>query len=263
MKCLVCSKELKAVNHLHLRTHQLTAEGYLLLYPNATLYPEEIRLKISSGHLGKKVVRTKPMSEQARKNISAAKLGKKTGPSSEEKKAKQRKNWEDNYESRCQGIKDSYTPERKEQARQTQKRILAERGYHLSRGKETRLEKLVRDHYESLGFEVIKQKQTKGLVFGTKRYFDIYIPKLNTVVEADGEFWHCRQDRFEIDQAKEKQAIQEGYIFIRVSDAQLKRGKEHLNLPAILSADLAAIKKTNKAILQKRLSKIKASQVLA
>lgn len=261
MNCLICNKELKAINHLHLRTHHLTAEAYMLLYPNAVLYPEEIRLKIAKGHVGKKVVRTKPMSDQARLNMSIARKGKTFGPSSDEKKAKQRKNWEDNYESRCQGIKDSYTPERIERARQTQKRILAERGYHLARGKETRLEKLVREYYETLGFTVIKQKQTKEQVLGSKRYFDVFVPELNIVVEADGEFWHSKLDRFEIDKAKEKQAEDEGYIFIRISDSQLKRGKEHLALINILSANSLDIKKSNKDILEKRLIKINASLV--
>lgn len=254
--CLICNKEFKAINGLHLRTHSLTPEQYLRLYPNATLYPEEIRLKISKGHIGKKVIRTKPMSEQARKNISEAMSGKKRGPSSESKKAKQRQNWADNYEARCKSAKEKFTPERKEQCRQRQIKMIAERGYHLARGKETRLEKLVREYYEEQGFEVKKQKQTKDLVLGSKRYFDIYVQHLNTIVEVDGEFWHCRPDRLEIDKAKEAQALKEGYIFIRISDSHLKRGDEQEKLAKLLSLPIDQIRQNNKDILSKRIEKL-------
>lgn len=257
--CLICNKEFKAINGMHLRTHSISPDEYLILYPDATLYPEEIRSKISKGHIGKKVVRTKPMSEQARKNISMARTGKKYGPSSEAKKAKQRQNWADNYEARCKSVKDGFTPERIEQCRQRQIKMIAERGYHLARGKETRLERVVREYYEALGFEVKKQKQTKDAVLGSKRYFDIYVQKLNTVVEVDGEFWHCKEDRLLIDEAKEEQALKEGYIFIRISDSQLKRGKEEQMLSGLLTLSLDEIKINNAEILAKRRLKLSAT----
>ena len=57
----------------------------------------------------------------------------------------------------------------------------------------------------------------------TVRFFDVYIPELNLIVEADGEHWHQNVDRLAIDRAKTEAAILEGYNFLRVSDRQFKR----------------------------------------
>jgi very-short-patch-repair endonuclease len=251
MKCEICNKDFKAITGLHLKTHNLTSTDYFIMYPNSKLYPDEVRQKIALKHIGKVIVRTKPMSEQGRKNISEARKGKKYAPSTEEKKAKQRANWAENYEARCLSIKNSYTAERKQRASETQKRIIAERGYHLARGKETKLEILVRLFYEDRGYSVQKQKQTSIKICGSKRYFDVFVPELNLIIEADGEYWHRKIDRLHIDIAKQDYAEACGYNFIRISDAYLKRGKENPDLSIWLSSP-ELIKDRNKKIIKDR-----------
>jgi very-short-patch-repair endonuclease len=201
------------------------------------------------------------MSLEQRAKLSAAKLGTKTGPSSEAKKLKQRESWALNYEARCESIKNRYTDERRELARVNQKRVIAERGYHLARGRETRLERLVREHFENLGYWVKKQKQTRDLVLGAKRYFDVYVQELNLIVEADGEYWHTREDRIAIDEGKEAAAFAEGYNFIRVSDALLKRGAEHAELARLLSLTQDEARTISASLIQNRRAKLAAHQV--
>lgn len=61
-----------------------------------------------------------------------------------------------------------------------------------------------------------------------KAFYDFYIPEYNTIIEVDGDFWHCNPDRFPIpqyesqkknlirDKEKNEWAISNGYKIIRI-----------------------------------------------
>lgn len=236
MKCLICHRDFKVVSHLHLRTHQMSISEYSKKFGVTQFYSDEVRSKISKSHAGKVVIRTKPMSAEGRANISAARLGKKYGPSSEAKKEKQRKSWADNYEARCASIKvSSNKPERVEAARQKQKDIIAKNGYHLSRGRETCLEVALRKYFETANYIVVKQKASTCKINGVYRYFDMFIPALNILLEVDGEYWHSKPDRILIDLAKQQYAFDNNYHFIRLSDKDLGRSAKIEDIELLVS----------------------------
>jgi hypothetical protein len=137
---------------------------------------------------------------------------------------KMQQTWQNDYENRCNIIRQvNARPEVKEKQRQAQRKRIEENGNHLARGKESKLEKFVRETIEKMHYTVIRQKGTKKHTLGVIRYFDIFIPELNLIIEADGEYWHCRHDRLIIDKAKTEAAILEGYNFLRISDSQFSR----------------------------------------
>ncbi len=52
-----------------------------------------------------------------------------------------------------------------------------------------------------------------------KWLFDFYLTNLNMLVETDGEYWH-RKSKMVLnrDKKKEREALKEGYVFLRISD---------------------------------------------
>jgi G:T-mismatch repair DNA endonuclease (very short patch repair protein) len=67
-----------------------------------------------------------------------------------------------------------------------------------------------------------------------KAFYDFYIPEHNTIIEVDGDFWHCNPDRFPIpqyesqkknlirDKEKNEWAINNGYKIIRIWENDIK-----------------------------------------
>ena len=233
VECMICGQFHKALN-LHLKyRHQIIPKDYLLQFPNAKLYAESIKNKMKENSAMKGTNKTfeekfgKEKSDEMKKTLSENAIKNQTGKKrTEEYRQKMRTTWEDKREEWTKSIQISAKRDSvKEKLSIAQKKRIERDGYHLARGRETKLELFIRTIIESAGFEVTKQKGTKKKILGTIRFFDMYIPELNLVIEVDGEWWHKNQDRILIDKAKTEAAIIEGYSFLRLSDKEFGKNK--------------------------------------
>jgi very-short-patch-repair endonuclease len=86
-------------------------------------------------------------------------------------------------------------------------------------GRVTKIELKVQNQLRSKGIEFICQKQIKN------RFYDIYIPSMNLLIECDGDYWHSLDRQKPIDELKNELAKFEGYKLIRLSESciNLKR----------------------------------------
>jgi very-short-patch-repair endonuclease len=214
--CEICKKRFNVVNILHLRTHGYTNERYLAEFPGAQLFDAETKNKMKESSRKWHNENVKILSEETKNKISNAHRGKKKGPRTEEFKQKMRECWAEHKDQWSEAIKNAYTPERREKLRETQRQKLLERVNPLLNWKENRLEKDVRQQFETLNLTVIRNKRSDTKILGAYRFFDFYIPELNMLVEVDGEYWH--KNRTEVDTAKMKYALENGYDFVRISD---------------------------------------------
>lgn len=255
IECEICKKGLKVINDLHLKTHNISVAEYKIKFPNAQLYnletKEKMKAKSSLWHSSNK----KTLSEATKEKIRQKAIGRKSGPRSEETKRKMRKAWEDNRESWCAGIKKAANkPEAIAQKRLIQQRVIEERGYHLARGKETKFESLARAFLQEEGYTVKTQKQSTEKICGAKRYFDIYVEELNLLIELDGEFWHRKPYRLEIDIGKTNYARLHNYNFLRLSDSFLKRNFKKEEFLKFIKLDQKEKNKLSDQVLIDRVS---------
>lgn len=227
VKCEICGQFHKALNlHLHYK-HKITPEEYLLLYPHAKLYSQETKQKMKDnsfmltqrGITFEQKMGTERAAQQ-KAILSASATLRQTGTKrTEEYKQKMRDVWSEKHEEWSKSIREgANTPETKLKRSLTQKKRIERDGYHLAWGKQTSIEKFVRETFEELGFTVLIQVPTTSTE--TRRFFDVYIKELNLIIEADGEYWHASNSRIEIDREKTEAAIREGYSFLRISDSE-------------------------------------------
>lgn len=232
VECLICGQYHRALN-LHLKfKHDLKPADYLDKFPGAKLYAESIKTKMKEKsfmktQIGKSFEERlgKDKSDLAKSKIGLKATARQTGTiRTEEYKQKMRDTWENNRETWSLSIKTmAQSPEMRKKYSNAQKSRIERDGYHLARGKETSLERFVRETLEQHGFDVIKQKGTKKETLGTVRFFDIFVPELNLIIESDGEYWHRNHDRIAIDIQKTQAADIEGYSFLRISDKQFSK----------------------------------------
>ena len=242
LKCMHCGFECKGLT-LHLKyKHSQTPAEYRTQFPGAEIFSSSVRKQMSQNsyiaripasfeeRYGKE--RADQIKAEIGKNSGRARLGKKRPQQGESLKLA----WEKNKESWSDGIrKQAQTPEAREKQRVLMRKRIEKDGYHLSRGRETKLEKFAREAFEVSGYEVIKQKGTKKTTLGVVRFFDLWIPELNLVVECDGEHWHCNPDRISIDLSKNGAAKIEGFKLLRVSDSEFSRRLDIADRTKLLS----------------------------
>lgn len=255
IKCLICGFECKGLT-LHLKyRHNKTPDQYRSDFPNAEIFSKSVRKQMSMNNFTAK--NPKSLEEKFGKEKSdliKSKIGQKSGAS---RKGLKRPNqgesikitWDKKRDEWVAGIRAGKTDEVREKNRIAAKAYIEKYGYHLARGRETKLEKFVRHTLEKNNFKVIMQKGTKKSTLGTIRFFDIFVPELNLLIECDGEYWHCRKDRVEIDIQKNYAASVEGFKLLRISDSELSKrytecDEKHI-LRLIEMTDEQLISKTN------------------
>jgi very-short-patch-repair endonuclease len=84
----------------------------------------------------------------------------------------------------------------------------------------TSIEVKVYDELKRRGFLFETQKVIKG-----KFRVDAYIPGLNLVVEADGDYWHSLPKNIRRDKAKDAYLGKCGFGLLRLSETEIKSGK--------------------------------------
>ena len=55
-----------------------------------------------------------------------------------------------------------------------------------------------REFLDKVGVEYVYQFEAKDI----GRFFDFYLPKLNLIIEIDGDFWHGNPDKYEKDELR-------------------------------------------------------------
>jgi G:T-mismatch repair DNA endonuclease (very short patch repair protein) len=102
------------------------------------------------------------------------------------------------------------------------------------RRKNTEPEKKVKEILRELGYQYRVQFMINDL--GRKRYFDIYIPRLNTLIEVDGIYWHgkglldeqlnaVQRKNRKNDKFKERIAAKHGFKLVRIWEDEISINK--------------------------------------
>jgi very-short-patch-repair endonuclease len=140
-----------------------------------------------------------------RRYASGEKVHHHTGKKLEEIVGKDRatelKNSLKNNIDRKQKISESLTgkPKSPEHREQMKKQLAINRRERLTSGKMSKPERLMQDMLESHGIECIYQYELSGF------FYDFYIPSKNTLIEVDGDFWHCKPGtKYEVPVMKEQ-----------------------------------------------------------
>lgn len=91
----------------------------------------------------------------------------------------------------------------------------------------TSIEKKVYDELKARGLLFEKQKLIEG-----KFFVDAFIPILNLVIEADGNYWHGLERTKKYDKAKNAYLKTCGFNLLRLTETEINDGsfKERLNL---------------------------------
>jgi very-short-patch-repair endonuclease len=89
---------------------------------------------------------------------------------------------------------------------------------------------------EDLGIEYARFYYAKPI----KAFYDVYIPQFNTLIEVDGDFWHCnpkiypeaiyesQKKNLLRDHEKNTWAVDNGYSIIRFWEYDINHNKEHV-----------------------------------
>ena len=92
--------------------------------------------------------------------------------------------------------------------------------------KPTSIEVAVYEELENRNILFEKQKNIEG-----KFVVDAYIPELNLIIEADGDYWHSLEKAKIRDEKKNKYLLENGYSLIRLKESEIKSGKFRKILP--------------------------------
>ena len=82
----------------------------------------------------------------------------------------------------------------------------------------TSIEKKVYEELKNKGLLFEKQKLING-----KFLVDAYIPSLNLVIEADGDYWHSLESNIKRDKAKNAYLIKCGFNLLRLTETEINK----------------------------------------
>lgn len=126
-------------------------------------------------------------------------------------------------------------PKSPEHREQMKKQLDINRRERLTSGKMSKPERLMQDMLESHSIECIYQYELSGF------FYDFYIPSKNTLIEVDGDFWHCKPGtKHEIpimkeqtknvvnDKKKTAIAYSKGYILLRFWESDINENPVYI-----------------------------------
>jgi len=82
----------------------------------------------------------------------------------------------------------------------------------------------------SIEKKLYEELKTRGLLFEKQRLIngrflvDAYIPNLNLVIEADGDYWHSLPKSIEKDKIKNTYLLERGYNLLRLTGTEINNG---------------------------------------
>jgi len=83
----------------------------------------------------------------------------------------------------------------------------------------------------SIEKKLYEELKNRGLLFETQKVInnrfivDVYIPSLNLVVEADGNYWHSLERTKKRDKAKNAYLTKCGFNLLRLTETEINNGK--------------------------------------
>lgn len=227
IECKLCGKKFKTVRSHLSKTHKISEHEYLKDFPDAPLVDPEFSKRRSRDH--KKLLKNNPKmlgewTEERRKNHSDYRKSMKGKMKPSKTRSETMKTLWKNEKQRqiySDGIRNSYTDERRRKISISVRERLKKNGYHLNKHGGTKLEKVVEQIFEQRGISYKRQFITKEKILDKYRFFDFYLPVLNLIVEVDGEYWHNNIKRINLDFLKQEYADKNGFGFIRISDTEI------------------------------------------
>lgn len=209
-----------------LASHKICQNDYLKMFPLAIVTDPSTKERMSnSNHLTGKVIGS--LSERYGEDVAAeikqkigdrsgkARLGKSRSHQGETLK----KVWEVKRDEWSKGIKESFTAERRAVLSTAMKKVAAERTHSFKR---TKFELSIAEFLDANCITFQQQFRLHSDEFGTA-FYDFYLPELNLLIEADGEFWHSVEDRIHNDVRKNAMAKMRNFKLLRISDKEFKR----------------------------------------
>jgi very-short-patch-repair endonuclease len=285
--CMICDKQLKRVTASHLKQHNITVKEYSVLFPDASLFIDELRHAY-----GKSFRENNPMhnsiskqkvidaltgiskSEEHRKNLSISRTGKSWGNHTEEHKERMidisRKSMIERLATGWRPPK--WTEERKEKAKLSMLgnklgKGISRKGVTLNLSQEQRLNRSrkrcefiatnkTKSAFTKIELQCMEYMNTHGIAFihqyklDTEKsswLFDFYVPEKNLLIEVDGEYWHTKPKQINRDFLKTAAAKDYGFILLRLSDLDLNF--------SMIFEDAAIIEQWSNNILERRQKK--------
>ncbi len=97
---------------------------------------------------------------------------------------------------------------------------------------ETSIERKVREALIDQGVEVLSEFKIKSA--NKRDVFDLYAPRLNLLIECDGNYWHAKPEVKIRDAAKSARAIHAGFNVARLSEDEIMSRSFHQTLATVL-----------------------------
>ena len=83
----------------------------------------------------------------------------------------------------------------------------------------------------SIEKKVYDELKARGLLFETQKFInekylvDAYIPSLNLIIEADGDYWHGLKENMERDERKNIYFAKHGFNLLRLTETEINNNK--------------------------------------
>lgn len=243
--CEICKQEYRVIKTAHLTNHGITREEYKLKYPNSMLFSEET--KRLNSEISKKLWKDESWASKCKENIKKSKT-----PEYLEKQSKRFKKMHNDgkfahiyTKERNKKISEKKIewwnahPEEKERVSKLWIEVKNKMGEdnwkkELQKRNLRNIQKNKSSFQEK--FEEILNENHIKFIAEYKiddRFFDIYLPNKNILIELDGDFWHktelteCKYD-FQIynyynDRLKDKIAKDNDIELIRIKHSDFKK----------------------------------------
>jgi len=207
--CQICKKSFIRIAGMHLKSHGITDDDYLKMYPGAETVDIQLREHVSQrlkSLWGEEEYRKSQISSfQNKSNATLQRMSGATAKAhldgkfkhvytaewNEKISKKQKRSWGDNYQERCEANKDNWKKFRDRVGKDKwlpDLRIKSRKGFDaVTRGdiwKKSQPEKEYESFLIAENKEYIYNYQLEG------KYYDFYIPPENKLIEIDGEFYH-------------------------------------------------------------------------
>lgn len=220
IECMICNRKMKGLTLHLIKVHSIKPVDYLAKFPDGKIFSDDVLAMSNFGGKSVKGKRVKPFTAEHKAKLSAARKLVKGYSHSDETKQKMSAAWHrPNRAERIAAISArSGAPENRLKLSIWMKAKIERDGFHLKRGKVTALEAIIHAALNAAMLEYSTERRSHVKIDGSFRYYDIYVPKLNLIIEADGEFWHMLHGKHRIDQLKAEAIEAEGLSLLRISD---------------------------------------------
>ena len=105
------------------------------------------------------------------------------------------------------------------------------KSYYANMGTASTIKNNHRKTPTSIEVKLYEELKNRGLLFETQKLIngkfvvDAYIPSLNLVIEADGDYWHSLPENKARDRSKNGYLKVSGYNLLRVSETEINNGE--------------------------------------